>query len=282
MICKNCDRPLSESDNFCNNCGAQIIRKRLTVQSLFAQFSEQFLNYDNKLLQTFLTLFRSPEMVIGGYIQGIRKKYMNVVNYFAVALTFTGFFFFFFLDNYASAMETINAIQVEGQNELQVEISRKVNRFILDYQSVLFFLFIPLFAFYSRVVFLRNKKYNYTEHIVINMYAQSQMSIVSILLYFSTIWFEDVFLYVLMFMLPLQMLYFAYALKRMYQLSLWQIILKFLLFALLLIPSIMMFGTLLWALLFITGVVDFQEFIEAEKAKQGITYIISSAINWTS
>ena len=87
MNCKNCNLLISDKDNFCNSCGAKVIRNRLTIKSLFEDFSEQFLNYDNKFLQTFLHLFTKPEVVIDGYINGTRKKYVNVISYFAIALT---------------------------------------------------------------------------------------------------------------------------------------------------------------------------------------------------
>jgi len=54
MNCKNCNITLTNEDNFCNNCGAKIIRNRITIRNLFETFSEQFLNYDNKFLQTFI------------------------------------------------------------------------------------------------------------------------------------------------------------------------------------------------------------------------------------
>ena len=68
MNCKNCDTLLKEQDDFCNSCGAKVIRNRLTVRNLFEHFSETFFNYDNKLLRTFTTLFTKPEVVIEGYI----------------------------------------------------------------------------------------------------------------------------------------------------------------------------------------------------------------------
>ena len=85
MNCKNCDANLNQNSDYCNNCGAKVIRNRLTIKTLFSHFSEQFLNYDNKFLQTFIHLFTKPEDVIGSYINGTRKKYVNVISYFAIA-----------------------------------------------------------------------------------------------------------------------------------------------------------------------------------------------------
>lgn len=64
MDCKNCNTSLVEIQNFCSDCGAKVIRNRLTIRNLFEHFSATFLNYDNKFLQTFIGLFTKPEEII--------------------------------------------------------------------------------------------------------------------------------------------------------------------------------------------------------------------------
>ena len=193
MNCKNCNHPLSEADDYCSSCGAKVIRNRLTMRNLLAHFSEQFLSYDNKFLQTFKALFTKPEEVIACYIEGTRKKYVNVVSYFAIAVTLSGIFFFFVFKFFPEAMDTSQTFAVGEQTPETIEQSKKVNQTIFEYQSLIFFLFIPILAFMSRLVFLRNKKYNYTEHIVINLYAYAHLSIFITILYFLTIWAQPVF-----------------------------------------------------------------------------------------
>ncbi|WAC01775.1 DUF3667 domain-containing protein [Lacinutrix neustonica] len=77
--------------NYCNGCGAKVIKNRLTMRNLFEDFTYNYLNYDNKFLRTFLNLFTKPEAVITSYIDGTRKKYVNVISYFAIALTLSRF-----------------------------------------------------------------------------------------------------------------------------------------------------------------------------------------------
>lgn len=278
MNCKNCDHPFNDRDNYCRNCGGKIIRNRLTIKNLFAHFSEQFLNYDNKFLQTFLNLFKQPEDVIGGYISGLRKKYVDAVSYFAIALTLSGFFYFIFLKWFPDALNFSDAFMEMDQTQQQ--LNSEINTTIFEYQGLIFFLFIPILAIMSRLVFLKNKKYNFSEHLVINLYAYSHLSISVTILYFLTIWFPQIFWVVALLVLPLQVLYFAYALKRLYQLDLAQIILKTMLFFVILIPIIILIMIVVIVVLYMNGFYD--EIIEAEKAKQGISYIISSAMNWTS
>ena len=101
--------------------------------------------------------------------------------------------------------------------------------FIFDYNSLLYLLIIPGLALISWLVFL-NKKYNFTEHIVIYLYSMSFTSIVSIILTIITAWLSinylifSIVLYVLMF------IYHCYLLKRVFKLTAGQLVLKTLLF----------------------------------------------------
>jgi hypothetical protein len=260
-------------------CGAKVIRNRLTIRNLFAHLSEQFLNYDNKFLQTFLGLLIRPQEVIGLYINGTRKRYMNVISYFAIAISFAGFFTFvnqkFFPDTYAQFFKSMN------QDEFQAEFTSQFYSMILEYQSFIIFMMVPVLALMSKLVFLRNKKFNYTEHLVINMYAYSEVSI--IITFFSFFLQLDTELFGLfsLFFLPLQIFYFAYVYMRLYQLSFVQIVLKSMLFLVILAVFYIIFVILL--LLYTVLFTDLMErAIEIEKAKRATSYIISSAMNWTS
>ncbi|NNJ80948.1 MAG: DUF3667 domain-containing protein [Flavobacteriaceae bacterium] len=279
MNCKNCDHPLSEMDNFCQSCGAKVIRNRLALRNLIESFSEQFLNYDNKFLQTFIMLFKKPEDVIGTYIDGTRKKYVNVVSYFAIAITYAGLFAFinqkYFPGVYDRLFGAVN------QNEAQVQFTSDMLYLIFEYQAFIFFLMVPVLALMSRLVFLKNKKYNYTEQIVITMYAYAQASLFVTTISFIAQFDKQLFFLNSILGLPLQILYFAYILKRMYNLNFVQIFLKTLLFLLILGMFYVLFVIVL--LIYLFAFTDFfQQVIEAEKAKKGVSYIISSAINWTS
>jgi hypothetical protein len=278
MECKNCSSLLQENDDYCNSCGAKVIRNRLTLKNLFEHFSEEFLNYDNKFLQTFIRLFRKPEDVIGSYINGTRKKYVNAVGYFAVAVTVSGFFYFVFLKYFPDAFNfSTNLYNID---EEQAKITSDFSKSIFEYQSFIFFVSIPIFALISRLIFLKNKKYNFSEHLIINLYTYSHIALTVTVVYFLTIWYQPVFVVVMLLASLFQIVFFAYVLKRLYSLTLSQILLKILLFFLLLIPLFIILIIVSTILMYFGGYYD--ELIELEKAKRGITYIASSAINWTS
>ena len=229
MECKNCSLPLEIYHNYCPDCGAKVIRKRLTLRALFSHFSEQFLNYDNKFLKTFLHLFSKPETVIGCYISGTRKKYVNVISYFAIALTITGLEWYL-LDKFFPEAIDLSAAIVSGSEE---QAAKSVS-FMQEYASIMLMLFAPLYALMSRLVFLKNKTFNYTEHIVIFMYVIAQISILGSIFTITGALFGFPIGELAYINLLFQVIFSAYCLKRMYNLSLSQIILKTLLFLLIL------------------------------------------------
>ncbi|WP_100615989.1 DUF3667 domain-containing protein [Confluentibacter citreus] len=177
MNCKNCDHLLTDTSQYCNSCGAQVVKKRLTLKNLFQQFTETYLNYDNKFFRTIANLFVKPDEVIDSYVNGVRKKYINPVNFLAISFTLSGFYLFFFQDNLKEGMDFSGFSNYQGQEKLNEALSN----FIFDYSSFIYFSIIPAFAIISWIVFL-NKKYNFTEHVVIYLYTMSLSSIVSIFL----------------------------------------------------------------------------------------------------
>jgi len=245
----------------------------LTIRNLFENFSEQFFNYDNKFLQTFIDLFKRPELVIGSYISGTRKKYVNVISYFAIAITLSGLQIYIINKFFP---ETID-FSIFSTEE-SAALSKNAYQFSSEYQSLIMMFTAPIYALISRIIFLKNKKYNYSEHLVIFMYIMAQISIVSVFLQvFSgflgiSIGSASIPLFVF------QIIYSAYCLKKLYDLSFKGILLKTLLLFLILFIIL-----ILYIILFVIYVKVFhggiQEFYESQNP---LGYIASFSINWTS
>jgi len=91
MNCKNCNADLPQDARFCLQCGGRVVDQSLTFGYLATEASERFFNFENNFLwRTFKDMFRKPEMVIDGFIDGVRKRHMNVFNYLALAITLSG------------------------------------------------------------------------------------------------------------------------------------------------------------------------------------------------
>ncbi|WP_353780216.1 DUF3667 domain-containing protein [Winogradskyella sp. 3972H.M.0a.05] len=262
MTCKNCSFQLSDHSDYCNKCGAKVIRNRLTLKNLFEHVSETFFNYDNKLLRTFVDLFKKPEAVIGGYINGIRKRYVNVISYFALAITLSGLQILI-IQKFQTDLTLYDTTTEVGLR--QQAMFDKTYKFMNDYQSLVMMLYIPLYALMAKIVFFRVKTFNYTELLVIFLYAQAQFSICIALITAIVIPFNLISFAALgMLILPIQFFYFAYCLKRLYQLNTGQIILRTLIFFVVLAVVFIIFTLIMVLTMILNG--DMQQLIEAQKA----------------
>ena len=262
MTCKNCQTNLTETDFYCNICGAKIINNRLTIASLFTHFSEQFLNYDNKFLQTFIHLFTKPEGVIDPYINGTRKKYVNAISYFAIALTLAGLQLYFINKFFPEAysMTTFRP----GQNEAGLVTQKQILDISNEYQSIIMMFYIPFYALLSKLTFFNIKKYNYTEHLVIFMYVQAQITIVGFLVTVFLLVSGVPFTIISFIQIVFLFLYSAYCLAKLYKQSLGGIVLRSLLFLAIAFIFTILLIIITLTIMYITG--DLQTYIEAQKA----------------
>jgi len=231
MNCKNCKTIFEESDDYCRRCGGKVIRNRLTIKSLFHHISETYFNYDNKLLRTYLTLFSEPEEVIVGYINGTRKKYVDVIGYFALAITLSGLQLFFL-----SKLDMDMPAYYDTTTEIgkrQEAFTKAIYRFTTEYQALVLMLYIPFYALFAKLVFRKYKKFNYTELLVVFLYCQAHLSITSAVLIPVLSISDSMSLGLLStLILPIQLIYFIYALKRVYGLTARQMFFRTLVFLL--------------------------------------------------
>jgi hypothetical protein len=235
-------------------CGAKIVKKRLTIRNLFADINEQFLNIDNKFLKTFIHLFTKPDIVIDGFINGTRKKYINVIQYLAISLTLLGVQLFILNKFYPDFFQ---AVFTDTQNYLAMypeETRPKIEEFMSDYytfvneyQSLIYVLGIPFTAFVTRLAFLKEKLYNFTEHIVVNTYITAQYVIFSFFTYLIFAVFNLNIEVLVTVSIVLYMFYYGFVFYKTHNLSIVTIILRFLL-------SIAIISTLFF-LIFIVGVI---------------------------
>ncbi|NER17889.1 DUF3667 domain-containing protein [Spongiivirga citrea] len=248
MNCKNCEEQLNENATYCLNCGARVIKNRLTIKNLFGHALEQYFNVDNRFLMTFLHLLIKPHIVIDSYIQGMRKRYVNPLSYIAIALTLSGVIVF--LLKKFNTMDLI--FDVIPQQAGQQLFQQKVNEFTLEYSSLLFIFYIPALAIPSLIIFL-DKRYNLTEHLVAYVYIFAQYSLFTfpfslLIILFAPKWYIWFGLVVLIFIPFYSMIIF----KKIFKISLSNLIPRFLgfcflgliaYFAISLIPIIFLFAT---------------------------------------
>ncbi|SDQ53928.1 DUF3667 domain-containing protein [Flagellimonas zhangzhouensis] len=171
MTCKNCEAKLRTDYLYCPNCGGKVIRNRITIKYLWFDVLDRYFNLDNTFVNTFIHLFTKPEIVIEGYIHGLRKKYLNPISYLGIALTLSGLLIFMMTKSIDFMQFDIFDVGIE------TDYQKKLMAFVMDYQSLIFIIFIPLMAIAGWLCF-DEKKYNFAERTIIFMYALSHFSIV--------------------------------------------------------------------------------------------------------
>lgn len=178
--CKNCTYILDEAQEYCGQCGARFIDNRFSFAYLFQELSDRYLGTDNVLFRTISHLLYQPEKVVNGYLLGLRKRYTNVINFFAIALTLLGIEMFiikkFFADAMLKPMEQFNDANAEKMGFDPTSMMQHM----MEYQSLYLMLSIPVLALVSYLVMITHKsKLNYTEHLIIVLYYTSLYSIIS-------------------------------------------------------------------------------------------------------
>nr|WP_321227503.1 DUF3667 domain-containing protein [uncultured Psychroserpens sp.] len=262
MNCKNCQTQLPPNSDFCNSCGGKVIRNRLTFKNLFEHISETFFNYDNKLLRTFVDLFKKPEVVIDSYVQGVRKRYVNPVSFFGIILTINGLNVYIiskFFKKYLDASQLIGDLE-SAENEASRKIIAMSSDLSLEYASFLFSLLIPLGALISLIVFY-NKKYNYSEHVILYLYSMSVYSILSVIFgLLVLLTFPEKYMLFGSVMYLFIFIYHCYIHTRLFKLSAKQLILKTLLFLVIGFIIYIGFSILGVLTLVLTGTIELQDF----------------------
>ena len=156
MDCKNCELPLRTDYSFCANCGAKVIRNRLTLKSLWYDFTERFFNLDNTFLKTFKHLFSRPDDVIVGYINGTRKKYLNPVSYFTIALMLGGLFVYIHTEFFPDALDfkflyPDESLATEAE-KLGQDFQKKINIYNSKYKYIILIIYL---IFKNNIIALR-------------------------------------------------------------------------------------------------------------------------------
>ena len=230
MYCKNCNSDLSDLSTYCDQCGGRVIKNRLTFKNLSKSFSEEFFSYDNRFLKTLKELFTKPEAVIGGYINGTRKKHVGVVQYFAISLTLAGIQLFlttvFFSEAMGTDVEMINDFSKNmesSKGQAFIKSYTDSMAFVQNYQNLIYIFSVPLGALSSWLAYYitSNRRYNLTEHIVINMYYSAQLliSLFVVSLIFLAFGLNLLLLYWIVVLISMG--YYFYIFKRMYGMSFW-------------------------------------------------------------
>lgn len=259
MNCKNCNNTLRLTQKFCDECGAKIIQNRLKPKVLAQQVNEHYFSIDNKLLITFLDLFRKPEVVIVGYINGTRKKYIDVLQYFALSLTLTGIQVFL-MSTFFKESTDMGSQFINGFNDASTTTDNPFKDFdfntINSYQGLFYILTVPFSALGTWLTYyiIGERTYNFTEHLVINLYYSAQVIIITALLTILFLVFGLDYLVISSIVYVLTFAYLFYILKRVFNTNFWNTLGRFLLVMAIYIGSFLVIGLITLIIGVIVGI----------------------------
>lgn len=255
MECKNCELPLRSDYTFCSNCGAKIIRNKLTFKNLWYDVTERYFNVDNTFLKTFWHLFTKPEKVIEGYIGGVRKKYLNPISYLGIALSLSGILVFLIKNFFIEAINFDENFQ--GATPAFAEKWKDIT---FDYSSLFFISYVPLITISAFLVF-NKRKFNFTEHFIAGIYLLAHYSIVSFPISFTSLLISpEHYLQVGQVFMILVFLYFIFCYQRLNRYKPGKLIVKSMLFSSLLFILFFVLIIIVMILLFVTGVFSPSDF----------------------
>jgi hypothetical protein len=231
MNFQNCKHPFESNDLFCNQCGAQLQPARLTIGNIFRDFSERYFSFDNKFIKTCIALFKQPEEVVNGYINGLRIRYVNPITFGIIAVTLSGIQIYLINNGFIEF-----DIEIKAEQEVKIPfVIKDLIQWIFDHQSLIMFSSMPILALMSKLVFFKRKEFNFAEHNLIYLYTYSFCTILSLVFVLPFVVALNgkmshyaYFSYIILFA------YHTFALKRIFSLTNRQILLKTLLFLLVL------------------------------------------------
>tara|TARA_R110002049_G_C9091757_1_gene556362 strand:- start:159 stop:884 length:726 start_codon:yes stop_codon:yes gene_type:complete len=165
MICKNCEQ--NSKGNFCNNCGQKLNTQRINHHYLIDEISNNILQMNRGIFFTIKELTVRPGHSIREFLNGKRKNHFKPLAF----IIFTSTLYVlahYFIGNQTFIDDAISGYKAGGK----VENSKFVN-WISRNQTYVILLLVPFFSLAYYLAFIKSK-YNYFEHLVLNIFITGQ------------------------------------------------------------------------------------------------------------
>lgn len=184
ITCKNCKNTFEGT--FCPNCSQKADTHRFTIKHFAHEFFHAFTHADKGIFFLIKELFIRPGTVAREFNAGKRKKYFNPITYLLLVMA---------LQIYLTQKTGINIAYLEqvqqhaqaemigadDEYEKNVELMKAVEQQILEHSKIINFLFLPILAFLTWMLFRRAGS-NYAEVLVLDVLYLAQILLLYIIL----------------------------------------------------------------------------------------------------
>jgi len=174
--CLNCAANLNTSNKYCPQCGQKVHLHRLNLAHIGHEAVHFITHADKGIFYLLKMLATKPGQVAREYIAGKRIKYFSPLNFF---LLMVGLFVFALTTfhplegvNLKKAKEQVQQVPdvVKRERMLKkLDRAEDASHFMAKYSNYINMAITPLYAFIF-FMFYRRSRYNYTEHLVANLY----------------------------------------------------------------------------------------------------------------
>ena len=169
MICKNCKSTFE--GNFCNRCGQSSKVRKINFRYVLDEVPNSIFQIDRGFLFTVKELFTRPGHSIREFIEGKRKNHFKPLAFLFLTATLD------VLLNYLIGHQTFFGGAIEGFQLESKNPDSEILNWISNNQIFVIFFILPFFSLASYLAFFKSK-YNFFEHIVLNLYITGQQMIV--------------------------------------------------------------------------------------------------------
>ncbi len=177
MICKNCGN--SYTGNYCNKCGQSTGVDKIDGKHFLYALSNSILQIDRGMFFTIKELFVRPGKMIQDYLRGKRVCHIRPLSYILLVATIYAIITMLadkntYLGDALSGITASLAHEGKDPSPLIPILDWMGNNYA--YATLLF---IPFYSLASYLAFIKSK-YNYFEHLILNIYVAAQQTVLFI------------------------------------------------------------------------------------------------------
>lgn len=172
MVCKNCNN--SFTGNFCNVCGQKAHIQRINRSYIVNEISNIF-QVNRGLFYTIKELAIRPGHAIREFLEGKRSLHFKPLAFLLITSAF--YVLIKQLTDENAALEGLFSGMSEGMKEGAKVKNSPITQWLSKNFTYANLLLLPLFSLASFIA-ISKSKYNYYEHLIINLYIAGQQMLI--------------------------------------------------------------------------------------------------------